>query len=108
MSYTSILQIRYPDEPIDIDDIGDLLLPTLDNMYIAHSVLDDLKEAFLDGDAEIYLPAATVMELVEVIVGLMPEVPFEARCLGETVRDTWLRAYENGMTVFEAGPWDYL
>jgi len=107
MSYLSILQIRYPDDPLDIDDIGDLLLPSLDKMYIAHSVIDDLRDAFDDGEAEIYLPAGMVIDLVELIADLVPEVPFEARCLGETLRDTWIRTYENGLAIFEVGPWDY-
>lgn len=107
MSFLSILQIQYVGDSLDVDEIADQILPILDEMGIARIVLNDLRDAFEDGESTLPMHSAYMLSLIESIAELKPELAFDARGLGEEYRDTWVREFENGKSVFAVGPWDY-
>lgn len=109
MSFYTALEISYTggaDAP-NIDTVSAAILKLLDEDGIHHNVLKSIKEAFERGRADFSVHSAYLAQLIQLISGLIPNCSFEARGLGEEFRHTWVRSFDEGRLVFEAGPWDY-
>lgn len=104
----TLLQIAYAsDESIDVDEHAERIYPILQQCGFPRETLNDLRDAFEDGEAELGGWADGLLPIIEQIAQLVPAVGFHARAMGEEFRDTWVREFEDGKAVFAAGPWDY-
>lgn len=104
MSYDLLVEIGYvSDEKIDVDAKPELV----ELAEKAGYSLNDLRDLFEDGRADIGGWAKEFTELVEEIAKLYPDVEFEMRACGEEFRDTCVRDFKGGEVVFAAGPWEY-
>jgi len=107
MSELSILEIQYADESIDVDEHAERIYAILKECGYGREALNDLRDAFTDGEAELGGRAETLLYITEEIAKLVPDIKFSARGTGEEFRDTWVREFEDGMAMFAAGPWNY-
>jgi hypothetical protein len=108
MSNRTILQIAYAsDESIDVDEHAGQIHEILKQCGYDQQTLNNLRDAFEDGETELGGGAQGLLEIIEQIATLAPGVKFYARATGEEFRDTWIREFENGKAVFAAGPWEY-
>ncbi len=108
MSDRSLLQIAYAgDESIDVDEHAELICEILEKWGYGRATLNNLRDAFEDGESEFGGRVQGLLYLTEQIAKLAPAVTFYARATGEEFRDTWIREFEDGKAVFAAGPWDY-
>ncbi len=108
MSASTLLQIVYAsDDSIDVDEHAARIHAILKQCGYAPETLNDLRDAFADGEAELGGWADGLLPIIEQIAKLVPAVNFHARATGEEFRDTWVREFEDGKPVFAAGPWDY-
>ena len=108
MSDRSILEIAYAGgESIDVDEHAERIYELLKKFGYGRETLNDLRDAFTDGEAEPGGRAAGLLFITEEIAKLAPGVKFYARGTGEEFRDTWIREFESGKAVFAAGPWHY-
>lgn len=109
MGWNTKLQIQmlgYSD-PVDLKMIVDTVLKKLDEDGIHSDVFADLKQAFENGEADFNVHAAYLQILLRNITQSLPDAYFEARCLGEEFRDTWVATFRNGKEIFCQGPWEY-
>jgi hypothetical protein len=107
MSSSTLLQIAYAsDESIDMDEHAERIYAILQQCGYSRETLNNLRDAFEDGEAELGGWADGLLPIVEQIAKLVPAVKFYARATGEEFRDTWIREFEDGKAVFAAGPWD--
>jgi hypothetical protein len=105
MSDLSILEIAYATgESIDVDEHAERIYELLEKFGYDRDALNDLRDAFTDGEAEFGGRAAGLLFITEEIARLSPAVTFYARGTGEEFRDTWIREFEDGKAVFAAGP----
>lgn len=91
----------------DMNAVSGDILKVLDTDGIHHDVLQGVRQAFETGQADLFVHAAYLVQLMESVAKLLPTYSFEARGLGEEFRHTWIRSFEEGKLTFEAGPWDY-
>src|SRR5690606_9836465 len=100
MSFHTTLQIaNLGDECINVDDIGDRVLRILDRDGIHHDLLTDLRDSFNTGQSVCYVHSAYLLGLLEAVAAIAPQAHFEARCLGEEFRDTWIREFSGGKAI---------
>lgn len=109
MSFHTKLQIQMlgSSEPVDFQNIEDSVLALLKVDGIHKDVYSDLRSAFGSGEADFNLHAAYLLVLVRKVAKILTDKEFEARCLGEEFRHTWIAAFRNGREIFCQGPWDY-
>jgi hypothetical protein len=108
MSNRCLLQIAYArEDSIDVDEHAGRIHEILEKCGYSQQTLNNLRDAFEDGESELGGGAQGLVEIVEQIARLAPAVQFYARATGEEFRDTWIREFEGGKAVFAAGPWEY-
>ena len=108
MSWHTKLQIQVlGSDLVDLQAIADTVLKQLQEDQIHPDVYGDLKQAFDEGEAIFNVDVAYLQHLLRKIAPHLPEANFEARCLGEEFRDTWVATFRSGKEVFCHGPWDY-
>ena len=108
MSNHALLQIAYArEESIDVDQHDERIYGILKECGYGRETLNNLRDAFEDGETELGGGAQGLLEVIEQIARLAPAVTFYARAMGEEFRDTWVREFEGGKPVFAAGPWEY-
>jgi hypothetical protein len=108
MSSSTLLQIAYAtDASIDVDEHAERIHAILQQCGYNPETLNNLRDAFADGESEFGGWADGLLSIIEQIAKLVPGVKFHARATGEEFRDTWVREFEDGKAVFAAGPWDY-
>ncbi|WP_395330778.1 hypothetical protein WBP06_00555 [Novosphingobium sp. BL-8H] len=83
------------------------IIKQLDEDGISHDVFQDIVTSFTDGRGQFRLHSAYLMDFLDKIAPLFPEVNFDARGLGEEFRDTWVAEYREGRREYTQGPWDY-
>ena len=108
MSFDSDLEIVLIEgESPNIVALRARILEQLDRDRIHHDVYEDILDAFTKGRGHFRVHSAYLLNLVDALASMFPNLPFDARGLGEEFRHTWVAEYRDGVRVFTQGPWDY-
>lgn len=103
MSSSMTVEVRYSsDFKINVDEKAEVCSLSDKAGYS----LNDMRNLFEDGWAELSGYADEMCQLVSYIAKLYPEVNFMLRCCGEDLSDTALRRFDGGQVVFAVGPWN--
>ena len=107
MSFDSDLDIALVDGKMpDFDSLRIRVLKRLAEDGIHQDVFSDIKAAFINQRAHFRLSSVYLLQLLDEIAPLFPDVAFDARGLGECFRETWIAEYRNGQRQYTQGPWD--
>jgi hypothetical protein len=108
MSFDSDLEVALVDgEAPDLGSKKAQILAQLDRDGIHHDVYGDVSDAFLTGRGHFRVHAAYLLQLLDALAEMFPDVPFDARGLGEDFRSTWIAEFREGKRIYTQGPWAY-
>jgi hypothetical protein len=108
MSFDSNLEIIIIDgDPPDLEAVRPRILAQLDKDGIHPDVYADISDAFSQSKSHFRVHSSYLLQLMDAIANIVPDVCFDARGLGEEFRDTWIAEYRHGKRVFTQGPWEY-
>jgi hypothetical protein len=108
MSFDSNLEIAIIDgSPPNFSVLRQAILRQLDEDGVHHDVFAAVESAFIRSRSSFRLHPAYLLQLMDEIAPLFPEVSFDARGLGESFRETWVAEYRDGQRIYTQGPWDY-
>jgi len=108
MSFDSRLEIAIVgDDRPDLGVLKERILKQLDRDGMHHDVYADVEEAFREGRAHFRVHAAYLLELVDALAAMLPQLEFHARGFGEEFRTTWIAEYRDGRRIYIQGPWYY-
>jgi hypothetical protein len=108
MSFDSDLEIALvAGESPNLAALKDKILAQLDRDGIHHDVYQDVLDAFTNSRGHFRVHPAYLLSLMDALAPMFPDIPFDARGLGEEFRCTWVAEYRDGRRVFTEGPWDY-
>jgi hypothetical protein len=94
-------------EAPDLETVRSKVLAQLDRDGIHHDVFSDLSEAFGSGRGHFRVHPLYLLQLLDAVARILPNVSFDARALGEQFRETWIAEYRAGSRLYTQGPWDY-
>lgn len=105
MSYYTKVELSWLEEELENPERlrGDLERIVAAAQY-SEDVVGDFMDLLADGSAEMSLYAEDVTAITAQIAKLVPHCSFSVRGCGESVRDIWLRDYNEGQEVFALGP----
>src|SRR5689334_3850834 len=108
MSFDSNFEVQFIDgDAPDLASLKAKIMAQLDRDGIHHDVYKNLVELFATGRSYFRVHPLYLMQLMDALSQMIPDVSFDARALGEAFRETWVAEYREGKRVFTQGPWDY-
>lgn len=108
MSWHTLLQIAQTgDVTVEFDTLEATFRTLLQRDGIHHHMLEDLHDAWVQGEGSCNVHAAYLQQLFREIAPLITPGSLEIRCLGEEFRHTWIMSISAGTIDFSEGLWHY-